>query len=250
MARDQIVRGGKTPAAGRGMGQGMGRTAATVMRLPMRVWDLPVRLIHWIITLSMAGSYFSYLFGYVQLHIWLGETTLGLLLYRLIWGFVGSETARFRKFLRSPLVGLRHLAAWRTVEVDNEIGHNAAGGWMVLILLGVIALQVGTGLFVHNRSGLGGPLAHLVAPATWHTARQLHGLFWNVLLGAVILHILTVASYYFLKKQNLVRPMITGKKRLPAAARAPRMASTARMLLVLAVVMGLVAFVVWGTGSL
>ncbi len=250
MTRDQIVRGGRTPAPVRRTGQGMGRTAATVMRLPMRVWDLPVRLIHWLITLAIAGSYFTYLFGYVQLHVWLGEATLGLLLYRLVWGFVGSETARFRKYLRSPVEGLRHLARWRTVEVDNEIGHNAAGGWMVLILLGVIALQVGTGLFLQNRSGLGGPLAHLVEPATWHTARQLHGLFWNVLLGAMILHVLVVASYFFLKKQNLVRPMITGKKRLPAAARAPRMASPALMLLVLAVVVGIVAFVVWGTGSL
>jgi cytochrome b len=218
------------------------------MRLPMRVWDLPVRLIHWLIVLFMAGSYITYTLHRTQLHVWIGEATLALLLYRIVWGFVGSDTARFASFLRSPLTGLRHLAAFNKVEPDNQVGHNEAGGWMVVILLALIAAQVGTGLFIRNRrSGIGGPLFHDIDPATAHTLAQLHGLLFNVLLGAAILHVVAVAAYFLVKKQNLIRPMITGKKRLPAATRAPRMAGAARALAVLALVGLAMAALVFAT---
>jgi cytochrome b len=210
------------------------RNRQQVLFLPMRVWDLPTRLFHWLIVVLVAGSYVSRKLHAMPVHYLLGYTMLALLLFRLVWGFAGSETSRFSRFLVSPLEGLRHLARWRVREPDTEVGHNAAGGWMVLLLLLVLAVQVGSGLFAHDRNNNEGPLAKYVSEA-WRTQLStIHSVNWNIVLAAIILHVLAVASYAVFKRQNLVRPMITGKKRLPAITRAPRMASPLLALLVLA----------------
>jgi cytochrome b len=212
------------------------------MRLPMRVWDLPIRVLHWLIVLLVAASYVSQLLGEMSLHLLLGYTMLTLLLFRLAWGFIGSDTARFRRFLRSPLAGLHHLRALHRREPDNEVGHNAAGGWMVLLLLLLLAAQVGTGLFSNNDVYyVDGPLRHLVSKSTSDRISALHGtLFW-VLLAAIALHVVVVVLYAVLKRQDLVRPMVTGKKLLPAATRAPRMAP----LPLAGAVLALAAVLVW-----
>ena len=127
-----------------------GSAKPRVPNLLMRVWDAPTRLFHWLITLLVIFSYVSIKQDWVQLHFLSGYTILTLLLFRIAWGFVGSQTARFSQFMRSPIEGLRHLAHFPRREPDTEIGHNAAGGWMVLILLAALAAQVGTGLFSND----------------------------------------------------------------------------------------------------
>lgn len=196
-----------------------------VPRILMRVWDAPTRLFHWTIVLLVAFSYWTATKGWTQLHFWSGYTMLAMLLFRTAWGFVGSETSRFRTFLRNPLEGLRHLAHFPKREPDNEIGHNAAGGWMVLVLIAALYFQAGTGLFSNDDIDAQGPLAHNVAKATSDWLTGWHHRSFNILLVLMGLHVLAVLLYALVKRHDLVRPMVTGRKRLPANFRQPRMAS-------------------------
>ncbi|MBV9782300.1 MAG: cytochrome b/b6 domain-containing protein [Acidisphaera sp.] len=211
------------------------------MRLSMRVWDLPIRLFHWAIVVLLVISYLTERTGRMQWHFYSGYTLLTLLIFRLIWGFVGSDTARFRHFLKSPAAALRHLAQFHRREPDNEIGHNAAGGWMVLVILLLLAVQVVTGLFARDDDVSEGPFRNYVSDALSDRLSYIHYLNFNYLiLTAVALHVLAVLGYAVVKRHNLLRPMITGKKRMPAAMRAPRMASPVLALLVLACAAGAV----------
>ena len=211
-----------------------------VPQLLMRVWDAPTRLFHWAIVLLVVFSYVCVERDWIRLHFLSGYTILTLLLFRLAWGFVGSETSRFRQFMRSPVAGLRHLAAFGTREPDTEIGHNAAGGGMVLALLGVLLVQVGTGLFSNDDIDAQGPLAHDVSKHTSNWLTGLHAWSFWVVVGLTALHIVAIIAYAVFKRHDLVRAMVTGKKRLPANLRQPRFASPALAAGVLAVAAGLV----------
>lgn len=211
-----------------------------VPRLLMKVWDAPTRLFHWAVVLLIICSYVSNRLDRMELHMLFGYAMLTLLLFRLTWGFIGSDTSRFSKFLRSPVAGLQHLAQFGRREPDVEIGHNAAGGWMVLAMLASLFVQVGTGLFSNDDVLTKGPLAHLVSKQTSDALSRVHEINFYVLLALIALHILAILAYAAVKRQDLVRPMVTGKKRLPAATRQPRLASPALAAIVLAVAAGLV----------
>ena len=217
------------------------RARQTVLRLSMRVWDAPTRLFHWAIVLLVATSYASIRLDRIDLHLLSGYTMLTLLLFRLAWGFVGSETSRFRQFLVSPLAGFRHLAQFTRREPDDQVGHNAAGGWMVLILLGDLGVQVGTGLFSNDDVVTQGPLAHLVSKGVSDEVSAVHAYNFDVLLALMALHVVAIIAYATVKRHNLLRPMITGRKRLPGATRQPRMASP----LLAAMLVALSACLVW-----
>ncbi len=200
------------------------RARQTVLRLSMKVWDAPTRLFHWAVVVLIACSYASIQFDRLDLHFLSGYALLTLLLFRLAWGFVGSETSRFSQFLRSPVAAFSHLRDFGKREPDDQVGHNAAGGWMVLVLLGDIALQVGLGLFSNDDVLVDGPLRHLISKQLSDRLTSLHALNFNVLLGLMALHVVAITAYAAVKKHNLLRPMITGRKRLPGATRQPRMA--------------------------
>jgi len=210
------------------------------MKLPMRVWDAPTRLFHWAIVLLIVTSYVSVQMNWMRVHLLSGYTVLTLLLFRIAWGFIGSDTSRFSQFLRSPLAGLRHLAQFNRREPDTEVGHNAAGGWMVLLMLMLLAAQAGTGLFANDDGATEGPLAKHVSKGASDWLSGLHGASFWVLLGVIVVHVVVVFLYAAFKRHDLIRPMFTGKKRLPAATRAPRMASP---LLALAILAGSAALV-------
>ena len=191
--------------------------------LPMRVWDLPVRLFHWVLVALVFTSWLSSKMLWMRLHILCGLTIMALLLFRLVWGFIGSDSARFARFLRSPAAAIRHLLDMTKREPDHEAGHNAAGGWMVLGLLGVLAIQVATGLGSNDDVLAEGPLAAAIGKERSDWLTHFHHLNFVLIEIAVVLHVLAVIAYRVLKGQNLVLPMITGKKRLPGAFPAPRM---------------------------
>ena len=201
---------------------------------PMRqvmVWDGWIRLVHWSVVVLMAISYLSMKFGQEQVHYLSGYTVLTLVLFRIAWGFVGSDTARFGRFLRSPIEALRHLKHFREPGPDREIGHNAAGGWMVLGLLGLLLAQPLTGLFAAEEPeysyGAKGPLAGLVSPERSSFLTGMHEIVFDLILVAVALHVLAVIAFAVLKRHDLMRPMVTGRKTLPASMPAPRMGSPA-----------------------
>jgi cytochrome b len=199
------------------------------------VWDAPTRLFHWAIVLLVGFSWFSMHESWMDLHFLSGYAILALLLFRLIWGFVGSDTARFGRFLASPMAALRHLAHIHRREPDAEAGHNAAGGWMVLLMLALLLVQTVTGLLANDDVMTDGPLVPLVGKSWSDWFTNIHGINFTLIEIAVGLHVLAVLTYALLKRQDLVRPMVTGRKRLPAALAAPRMASLWLAIPVLAV---------------
>lgn len=199
----------------------------TESTVPVKVWDGWVRLFHWGTVAGVAVSYVSAQVGAWDVHYLSGYALLALVAFRIAWGLVGSRNARFATFLRSPLAALRHLATLRRREPDTEVTHNPAGGWMVVVLLVLLLVQATSGLFANHDVGFTysqhGPLAHAVSEATSERMTNLHVTLIDVLLVAVLLHLLAVIAYRLLKGQDLVRPMITGTKHLPAGrAEAPR----------------------------
>ena len=206
-----------------------------VPNLLMRVWDAPTRLFHWAIVLLIAFSYVSVKKDWLQLHFLSGYTMLTLLLFRLVWGIVGSQTSRFSEFLRSPVEGLRHLAQFSRREPDTEIGHNAAGGWMVIAMLLALVAQVGTGLFSNDDTMTDAPLAHHVSKAASDQVTHLHGTIFYAILALIVLHVVAIIAYAAVKRHDLVRAMVTGRKRLPATMTQPRFTNPALAVPILAV---------------
>jgi cytochrome b len=211
---------------------------------PMKVWDLPVRLFHWAIVVLIFFAWGTQEFNHMDWHVRIGYTILTLLLFRVVWGFVGSDTARFARFLRSPAAALRHLAHLRRREPDREIGHNAAGGWMVLVILALIGVQAGTGLFANDDANTEGPLMHLVDKDQSNWLSHIHSVNFKLIEGVTVLHVLAIILYAVLKRQNLVRPMLTGTKLMPVDIAAPRLVAPAWALVVLVAAAGVVAWVV------
>lgn len=197
------------------------------------IWDTPTRLFHWLTAVLVAAAYATWRFDRMDWHVWIGYALLALVIFRLLWGFVGSETARFAEFLASPRVAFAHLAHLFRREPDREIGHNPAGGWMVLALLALLLGESLSGLYINNDVADDGPLTQIVPARISNLIDALHTYLWWILLAAVTLHVLAVAVYRMAKGQNLVLPMVTGRKTLPPETRAPALAGPLRALLVL-----------------
>jgi cytochrome b len=210
----------------------------------IKVWDLPVRLFHWSIVVLIAAAWTTQEFNKMEWHMRIGYAILALLLFRIVWGFAGSDTARFMMFLKSPAAALRHLSRLRRREPDREIGHNAAGGWMVLLMLALLGVQAGTGLFSNDDSATDGPLVHLIDKDRSDWLSHVHALNFNLILAVIVLHIVAVSAYAVLKRQNLVRPMLTGTKEMPGDTAAPRLVSPLWAAVALAAAAGVVAWLV------
>ncbi|HZB68910.1 MAG TPA: cytochrome b/b6 domain-containing protein [Sphingomicrobium sp.] len=173
------------------------------------VWDLPIRLFHWVLTALIAFSWWSVKNHETELHIWSGVAILTLLIFRLLWGLFGSSTARFANFVRGPAVVrdyLRDNASWRFA------GHSPLGALSVIALLGAVAVQVGLGLISVDEDGLNeGPLAQLVSLETSEAARDLHESFFNILLALIVVHIAAIVLYRLLVGLKLTGAMFTGR---------------------------------------
>jgi cytochrome b len=209
-----------------------------------RVWDAPTRLFHWAIVVSVCSSWVTQHEGWIDQHILCGYVMTTLLVFRLIWGVIGSDTARFARFLKHPFAALEHLGRVYRGEPDHEIGHNAAGGWMVIAMLGLLCLQVGTGLCANDEVSVEGPLAHVVGPANSDWLSHIHAVNFRLIEAAIALHLLAILTYRVLRGHRLVWPMVTGTKRLPDTLPVPRIASPVSAVAALCAAAGLVAFVV------
>lgn len=186
---------------------------------PVRIWDLPTRMFHWLLALSVVASIASAKIGGAAMvwHFRLGYLALGLILFRLAWGLVGGHWSRFSSFLSSPVTVWRYLRAGAGSPERLDIGHNPLGAWSVLALLGLLSLQVATGLVADDEIANLGPLNRLVSSETALLATSWHrGVGEKVLIALVALHVAAIAYYRFRKGQDLVRPMWTGDKTLPA----------------------------------
>jgi cytochrome b len=207
------------------------------------IWDWPVRLFHWTTAALLPALYLTWRWNWMEWHALAGDVLLTLLFFRLLWAFFGSDTARFAQFLTSPPVALRHLAQLSRAEPDIRVGHNPAGGWMVTSMLALLLAQTLTGLYVQNDVANEGRLTELVPAGIADAITALHGILWNVLLALVALHLLAILAYALFLRQDLLGPMLTGRKLLPLPMPAPRIAGWALALLMLAIAAGASAFI-------
>jgi cytochrome b len=206
------------------------------------VWDLPTRLVHWTLAALIAFSWWSAEYRHTGWHIWSGCAILTLLIFRLLWGFAGSSTARFANFVRGP----RAIADyWRGTWTG--IGHNPLGALSVLALLAVTAVQVGLGVIAQDEDGIFmGPLAQLVSSDTSDKARAIHELWFYVLLGFIALHLAAVAFYRVVRGKRLIVPMVTGRTPLDPGVQPMRRGKWWAALLCLAVALGITRWVIAG----
>ena len=171
----------------------------------------------------------------MELHFLSGYSTITLLLFRVAWGVVGSETARFTHFLKSPLAALRHLAHFHRREPDTAVGHNPAGGWMVLVMLILLAVQAATGLCANDDADTEGPLFNYVGKDWSDWLSHIHAVNFKLIQIAVLAHIVAILAYAALKRHDLVRPMITGRKHLPDTMTPPALVSPVRAVVLFAI---------------
>lgn len=198
------------------------------------VWDAPTRLFHWLVAALVAAAYATWRLNWMDWHTRIGDALLALLLFRLMWGFFGSDTARFSRFVASPQATAQHLRFALLREPDRQIGHNPAGGWMVLLLLLLLVVETLSGVYIANDIADVGPFTEIAPAPVADAIEASHAIVWDALLAAILLHVLAIFAYAAAKGQNLLRPMITGTKDLPAGLPAPRLASPARAILFLA----------------
>lgn len=192
------------------------------------VWDLPTRLFHWTLVILMIAQWLTAENSEtMDYHVWGGYAVLALVLFRLIWGFVGSDTARFRDFLRGPGAALEYAKALRRGETPHYLGHNPMGGWSIVAMLGLLLVQAGTGLFANDDILIEGPLYAWVSKGTSDWLTSIHKLSFNLLLLVIAVHISAVLFYLLVKRENLIHPMLSGRKRLPPTlvSSAPRIVS-------------------------
>jgi len=176
------------------------------------VWDVPTRLFHWALVLLVTFSWFSNEMGWIEYHMRSGMAILTLVLFRLMWGVIGSPTARFWNFLAGPGTTIRYLKGLRSGDEAKWFGHNPAGGWSIMALLGLLGLQGSLGLFANDDIFTRGPLFHLVSKRTSDMLTGYHGRVFNVLVAVIALHVTAALFYRFIKRDDLITPMITGKK--------------------------------------
>jgi cytochrome b len=182
------------------------------------LWDLPLRVFHWSLVASVAAAIVTGELGgaWMAWHGRAGLAIVGLLVFRVVWGVVGSTTSRFAHFAPSPSGVIAYLRGrWR------GIGHNPLGALSVFALLGLLSLQAGTGLFGNDDIAFAGPLNHLVGDAAGARATGWHRLLADGLFVLLALHLLAVAFHVLVKRHRLIRPMITGQQEVPAGRAMP-----------------------------
>lgn len=180
------------------------------------VWDLPLRLFHWILALVLVACWATQEMGsrWMPVHMWLGYAAGALVIFRCIWGFAGPRHARFGSFVAGPVAVLAYLRAWLGGTPPEHTGHNPAGGWSVLAMLALVAGQVATGMLNSDDTFYAGPWHYEVPGRIADAAGRLHhDLFYGlaILAGA---HVAAVLAYRWRPGVDLVRPMITGRKRI------------------------------------
>lgn len=176
-------------------------TASTTTTDRIRVWDLPTRLFHWSLAASFAGAWLTAdSERWIDVHTALGYVFAGLIAFRVVWGFVGTKHARFSSFVRGPSAVLQYFKSLLTANPEHHVGHNPAGGWAVLALLGLGAVTAGAGYLAFN--DLGG-----------HWMEELHEGAASAMLALVFVHIGAVLVSSVIHGENLVRAMWTGFKK-------------------------------------
>jgi cytochrome b len=180
----------------------------------IKVWDQVVRIFHWTLVIGFSIAYVTEE-DLLAIHTWVGYTVLGLLVIRIIWGFIGTKHARFSDFVFRPKTIIQFLRDTMVFKAKRYLGHNPAGGAMVILLMLSLLFTCITGLVVYAAEEQAGPLASLFSSthSVWgDVAEEAHEFFANFTLLLVLFHVLGVIAESLIHKENLVSAMITGFK--------------------------------------
>ncbi len=212
------------------------------------VWDAPTRIFHWSLVLLFGLSWWSAEEHVEWLHLWSGYALLFALIFRLLWGFAGSSTARFSSFLSTPRSVMSYLrGGWR----QPVVGHSPLGALSVVALLALLIAQVGLGLFATDEDGeMFGPLATLISLDASDKALELHEINFDLLKILVIVHLAAIAFYWLVLKKRLIGPMIRGNAALPEGTLGMRPASGKALIACLLAAFALSAWIVVGAPPL
>ena len=209
-------------------------------RAAVPVWDRPVRAVHWLLVLLIPFAWWTAEEELMDWHSRAGLAVLGLLVFRLVWGLIGSSTARFSSFVRGP----RAIADYLRGRPGFVLGHNPVGALSVLALLGLAGLETVLGLFASDEDGyLTGPFVSLVSEDMAETLTELHEDAFDWLLVLIVLHVAAILFYLLVKRENLVVPMLSGRKAAPAGADGMIAAPASRFFLAAGIAAGTVYFV-------
>ena len=190
----------------------------------LKVWDLGVRVFHWLLVALVAGLWVTATSDgdWMTVHQWLGVTVITIVFTRIVWGFVGSETARFSSFLVGPKSVRRYLKRFISRRDDVAfVGHNPAGGWSVMLLLSFLVFQALTGLFSNDDIFFDGPLAGVVGKDLSDVITGLHHQLFEILMILIGVHVAAVIVHWVFKRDNLIRPMVSGVKKFKSDTTAP-----------------------------
>ena len=190
----------------------------------LKVWDLGVRVFHWLLVALVAGLWVTATSDgdWMAVHQWLGVTVIAIVFSRIVWGFVGSATARFSSFLVGPKSVSRYLKRFISRRDDVAfVGHNPAGGWSVMLLLAFLVFQALTGLFSNDDIFFDGPLAGFVGKDLSDVITGLHHQLFEILVILIGAHVVAVIVHWVFKRDNLIRPMVSGVKKFKSDMKAP-----------------------------
>ncbi|WP_028469869.1 cytochrome b/b6 domain-containing protein [Neptunomonas japonica] len=194
---------------------------STTKKYAIKVWDISIRIFHWSLVAGIGFLWFSGEEGgnIMTWHVYIGCAMLGLIVYRIFWGIIGSPYARFSEFFKRPSHTFTYLKNILKGEKTDYLGHNPLGGWMVIILMILIFTQAFSGLFSSDDIFTEGPFYSLISSKTSELFTSIHHLNFNVLLAAIALHIGAVAYHVLIKKEALIKSMLTGEKQSPRPSR-------------------------------
>ena len=204
----------------------------------IKVWDIATRVFHWAMVCLLAGLWWTADIGEMQWHQVLAYLLMTLIVFRLIWGFIGSDTAKFSDFFVSPKKALAYIKAKPT---PLSLGHNPLGGYMVIALLSLLVLQLVTGLFATDDIFTEGPLMYLVSSDTAGWLTWVHKTNFNVILALAAVHIIAVVIHV-LKGDNILKSMFSGYKYVSGQISTPKLRSPWIALVIILVIF---SFIWW-----
>ncbi|KGJ91992.1 cytochrome b/b6 domain-containing protein [Colwellia psychrerythraea] len=208
------------------------------------IWDLPLRIFHWGFALTILAAWYTAEQGadLVEIHMKLGFVALGLIAFRVLWGVIGPKHARFSQFIPSPSKLIAYLRPSKTNK--STAGHNPLGALMVILMILLISTQAISGLFINDDVFSSGPYYGSISNDLEKVMKFLHHNVFDFMIAAIVLHIAAITFYWRVKKENLVLPMITGKK-TAAHVKASDAIPHSKIILGCVVAVCCVAFVYW-----
>ncbi|MBV1910322.1 MAG: cytochrome b/b6 domain-containing protein [Kangiellaceae bacterium] len=210
------------------------------------VWDLPLRLFHWLFAVSILASWYTaeQEGELIELHMQLGYFILGLVIFRLVWGVVGTKHSRFEHFFPKPSTIYIYLKTLRHTEESKHAGHNPLGSLMVILMITLILLQAVSGLFVNDDIFSSGPYYGVVSKGVEQAMMFIHHNAFDLMIAAIGLHISTIFYYRFHRKVDLITPMINGKKPAIEISKDDEI-SHSKIIAAIIVTIAVTAFIYW-----